>query len=593
MLRLTLLLSLIPILAAQAAAPAGEALYNKRCAACHDGKPQPRMPARQELAARTPESIYQAMFGGAMATQAAGLSSEEGRAIARFIAGKEFGTGAAPVAGKCSGTPGPLTMADADWNGWSADPANTRYQPKPGLDAADVPKLKLKWAFAFQDDTSRSAQPAVVGGRVFTGSASGAIYSLDAATGCIHWRYDAEATVRTSITIGKAGGKSIAYFGDVRSNVYGLDANTGQQLWKVKVEDHPASRITGGPAFYNGRLYVPVSSVEEASAMGPTYECCKFRGSIVALDGATGKQIWKTFAITDPPKPFKKTPAGVQLWGPAGAAVWAAPTIDAKKKVIYAATGNSYTDVETRTTDAILAIDLESGSLLWSSQVTPKDNFTMGCMRGANCPEERGPDFDFGSSPILRELPGGKRVLVCGQKSGVVWGLDPDNRGKILWQTRLGQGSALGGIEWGPTADMENAYVAISDVITPLGHPGGLHAVKLSTGEKLWTTPPPPLNCTAGAKGCNSAQSAAISSIPGVVFSGSVDGHFRAFLAKTGEIVWDFNTARDFETVNGVPGKGGSLDSAGPVIVNGMVFTNSGYGMWQGLPGNVLLAFGK
>src|SRR5215472_4228908 len=214
-----------------------------------------------------------------------------------------------------------------------------------------------------------------------------------------------------------------------------------------------------------------------------------------------------------PPKPFKKTPAGVQLWGPAGAAVWAAPTIDAKKKVIYAATGNSYTDVETRTTDAILAIDLESGSLLWSSQVTPKDNFTMGCMRGVNCPDERGPDFDFGSSPILRELPGGKRVLVCGQKSGVVWGLDPDNRGKVLWQTRLGQGSALGGIEWGSTADMENAYVAISDVITPQGHPGGLHAVKLSTGEKLWTTPPPPMNCTVGAKGCNSAQSAAISSI--------------------------------------------------------------------------------
>jgi len=593
MLRLTLLLALIPILAAQDATPAGEVLYNKHCAGCHDGKPQPRMPARQELTARTPESIYQAMFSGAMATQAAGLSSEERRAIARFIAGKEFGAGATALAGKCSGTPGALSMTDADWNGWSTDPANTRYQPKPGLDAADVPNLKLKWAFAFQGDTSRSAQPAVVGGRLFTGSASGAIYSLDAATGCIYWRFDAGATVRTSISIGKAGGKTIAYFGDVRSNVFGLDAATGQLLWQVKVEDHPASRITGAPVFYNGRLYVPVSSVEEASAMSPAYECCKFRGSIVALDGATGKEIWKTYSVPDPAKPYKKTPTGVQLWGPAGAAVWAAPTIDAKKKVIYAATGNSYTDVETHTTDAILAIDLESGGLLWSSQVTPKDNFTMGCMRGANCPEERGPDFDFGSSPILRELAGGKRVLVCGQKSGVVWGLDPDSRGKILWQTRLGQGSALGGIEWGPTADLENAYVAISDVVTPQGHPGGLHAVRLSTGEKLWTTPPPPLNCTAGAKGCNSAQSAAISSIPGVVFSGSVDGHFRAFLAKTGEIVWDFNTAGDYETVNGVSGKGGSLDSAGPVIVNGMVFTNSGYGMWQGLPGNVLLAFGK
>src|SRR5215831_20010580 len=232
MLRLTLLLSLIPILAAQDAAPTGEALYNKRCAACHDGKPQPRMPARQELAARTPESIYQAMFDGAMATQAAGLSSEEGRAIARFIARKEFGSGATPLAGKCSGTPGALSMTDADWNGWSTDPANTRYQPKPGLDTADVPNLKLKWAFAFQGDTSRSAQPAVVGGRLFTGSASGAIYSLDAATGCIYWRFDAGAAVRTSISIGKAGGKTLAYFGDVRSNVFGLDAASGQLLWQ-------------------------------------------------------------------------------------------------------------------------------------------------------------------------------------------------------------------------------------------------------------------------------------------------------------------------------------------------------------------------
>jgi polyvinyl alcohol dehydrogenase (cytochrome) len=364
-------------------------------------------------------------------------------------------------------------------------------------------------------------------------------------------------------------------------------------LWKAKVDDHPAARVTGAPVFYDGRLYAPVSSVEEASAMSPAYECCKFRGSLVALDGATGKQIWKTFAVPDPAKPYKKAATGTQRWGPAGAAIWSAPTIDVKKKVIYAGTGNSYTDVETQTTDAILAFDLEAGSLLWSSQLLPKDNFTMGCMRGTNCPEERGPDFDFGSSPILRELPGGKRVLVCGQKSGVLWGLDPDQRGKVLWQTRLGQGSALGGIEWGPAADLENAYVAISDVINPQGRPGGLHAVKLLTGEKLWTTPPPELHCTPGAKGCNSAQSAAISSIPGVVFSGSVDGHLRAFLSKTGEIVWDFNTARDYETVNGVPGKGGSLDSAGPVIANGMVFANSGYGMWQGLPGNVLLAFTK
>jgi polyvinyl alcohol dehydrogenase (cytochrome) len=313
----------------------------------------------------------------------------------------------------------------------------------------------------------------------------------------------------------------------------------------------------------------------------------------VALDGTTGKQIWKSYSVPDPPQETKPSATGTKQWGPAGAAIWSAPTIDAKNKVIYAATGNSYTNVSINTSNAILAFDLDTGSLKWSSQVLPKDNFTMGCGRGVNCPEDRGPDFDFGTSPVLRELPKGKRVLICGQKSAVLWGIDPDNRGKVLWQTRLGQGSALGGIEWGTTSDTENAYAAVSDLfgLKDGAKPGGIHAVKLDSGEKIWSTPAPELTCTPGTKACTGAQSAAISSMPGVVFSGSVDGHFRAFSAKTGEIIWDFNTVQDYQTVNGVPGKGGSLDSAGPTIANGMVFTNSGYGMWQGLSGNVLLAF--
>lgn len=587
-------LFLLAAVAACAAAPDGEALYKQRCASCHDGKVQPRMPSRQELTARTPESIVQAMFGGAMAPQSAGLTAEEGNAIARYITGKELGQKTAAAIGKCSGAPGPVRIGDNAWNGWGLDLANTRYQPKPGLSTDDVPGLKLKWAFAFEGDTVRASQPVVVGNRVFVGGASGAIYSLDAATGCTWWRYDAGAMVRNAISVGQAGGKTIAWFGDVRSNVHALDAATGELLWKVKVEDHSASRVTGSPVFYAGRLYVPVSSIEEASAMMPLYGCCKFRGSIVALDGATGKQIWKSYSVVDPPRELAKSAAGAQQWGPAGAAIWSAPTIDIKKKVLYAATGNSYTNVSINTSDAILAFDLQTGSLLWSSQVQPKDNFTMGCGRGANCPEDRGPDYDFGTSPILRDLPNGKRVLVCGQKSGIVWGLDPDDRGKVLWQTRVGRGGALGGIEWGHTADLENTYVAVSDLTnTGENKPGGLHAVKLATGEKIWSTPAPELHCTPGAKGCNGAQSAAISSMPGVVFSGSIDGHFRAFSTRTGQIIWDFDTARQFETVNGVAGKGGSLDSAGPVIAGGMVYTNSGYGMWQGMPGNVVLAFGK
>ena len=583
----TFLLSVLTALCLDAAAPDGAVLYKQRCATCHDGPAQARMPSHSALAERTPEAIYKAMFEGAMVPQSAGLSAEEGRAIARFVTGKEFAGVPTKLAAQCTNTATPVRLQSAGWNGWGNDLANTRFQPTPGLAAEDVPGLKLKWAFAFEGDTVRSAQPAVVGGRVFAGSASGAVYSLDAATGCVYWRYDAGAQVRTAVSIGMAGDKAVAFFGDIRSTVHAVDASTGAPLWKVKVEDHPASRITGAPAFYDGRLYVPVSSIEEASAMMPSYACCKFRGSIVALDGATGKQIWKSYTVVDPPAPADKG------FGPAGAAVWSAPTIDTKKQVLYAATGNSYTGVSINTSDAILAFDLASGKLLWSAQVQPKDNFTMGCARGANCPAEPGPDYDFGTSPILRDLPGGKRILVCGQKSGILWGLDPDAKGKVLWQVRLGQGGALGGIEWGDAADTEYAYAAVSDLMVRQGRPGGIHAVKLSTGEKVWSTPAPEIQCTPGAKGCNSAQSAAISVIPGVVFSGSIDGHFRAFDTRTGVIVWDFNTAREFETANGVAGKGGSLDSAGPVIANGMVFTNSGYGMWQGMPGNVLLAFGK
>ncbi|HYL37516.1 MAG TPA: PQQ-binding-like beta-propeller repeat protein [Bryobacteraceae bacterium] len=582
------------MLTAGAATPDGEALYKQRCGICHDTKGQARMPTREEISQRTPEFVYRAMFEGPMMVQSAGISGEEGRAIARFLTGKEFSTAVAEIGGKCPGAPGPVRITDSGWNGWGNDPANTRYQPKPGLTAADVPKLKLKWAFGFAGEIVRSAQPTVIGDRVFVGSSSGEIYSLDAARGCVYWRYDAGATVRTAISVGKVAGRSglVAYFGDTRSYVHAVDAASGKALWKVQVEDHPSSRITGAPAFYNGRLYVPVSSIEEATSMMPSYECCKFRGSVVALDGATGKQIWKSFSVTDPPKPYKSA-KGAQQWGPAGAAIWSSPTIDVKKKVLYAATGNSYTDVSVNTSNAILAFDLETGSLLWASQVLPKDNFTMGCGRGANCPSEPGPDLDFGSSPILRELPGGKRVLVAGQKAGILWGLDPDQRGKVLWQTRLGKGSALGGIEWGHSADEQNAYAAISDLLGGLPglKPGGIHAVKLDTGEKIWSTPAPELHCAPGSRGCTGAQSAAISSMPGVVFSGSVDGHFRAYSTKTGEIIWDFNTVQDFETVNRVPGKGGSIDSAGPTIANGMVFTNSGYGQWQGLPGNVLLAF--
>jgi polyvinyl alcohol dehydrogenase (cytochrome) len=380
--------------------------------------------------------------------------------------------------------------------------------------------------------------------------------------------------------------------------VHAIDALTGSQLWQSQVDPHPAARVTGAPVLYRGRLYVALASREEGAPLSATYECCSFRGSLSALDPATGKLIWRSFAIAEPPKPVGRSAVGVQLFGPAGAAIWSAPTIDPKRGLIYVGTGNSYTTVPTDRSDAIVAFDLDSGAVRWSMQATPRDNFLVNCFPGqlpagiASCPKPLGPDFDFGSSPILRTLPDGRSVLLAGQKSGVIFALDPDNGGRILWQVKLGQGSPLGGIEWGPAADAENVYVAISDVIPfPEKRLGSLTALRIATGERLWQKVASDSPTCWGGTGCSGAQSAAVSVIPGVVFSGAQDGHLRAYATNDGTVVWDVDTAKQFATVNGVPANGGSLDVGGPVIANGMLFTNSGYGRFRGQPGNALLAF--
>jgi polyvinyl alcohol dehydrogenase (cytochrome) len=373
--------------------------------------------------------------------------------------------------------------------------------------------------------------------------------------------------------------------------VYALDAATGELLWSTRVDDHRCARITGAPVLEGPRLYVPVSSVEEVPGARPDYECCRFRGSVVAVDTATGKQIWKTHTIATKPRPVRKNDAGTQLWEPAGAAIWSAPTIDLKAGHLRRHEATLHR-AAADTSDAVVAFHMDTGKLLWSQQVTPKDAFLIGCTPGkkdSNCPEDVGPDFDFGTSPILRTLPGGRRILVIGKISGVVFGLDPDRMGAIVLQFRAGKGGLLGGIEW-DRGGRGSECVPVSDVLGPPEAAGGLFALR-GHRRKVWHTPAPKLECTGG-RGCTGAQSAAISVIPGIVFSGSIDGHFRAYSTIDGKIVWDFNTIRDYVTVNGVAGRGGSLDSAGPTIAGGMVFTNSGYGQFRGLPGNVLLAFG-
>jgi polyvinyl alcohol dehydrogenase (cytochrome) len=506
----------------------------------------------------------------------------------------------------------PLDASGPQWNGWSPNANNTRFEDAAaaGLSAGSVKKLKLKWAFNLGEVGVARAQPVIIGGRLFTTAQNGSVYALDAATGCMRWRFQADIGVRSGVTFGDANGTPAVFFGDLRAAIYALDADNGRLIWKVKPVEHPASMVTATPRFYDGVIYQPISSFEEALAAKPDYRCCTFRGSVVALDAGTGRTIWQAFTIAETPAPSRKGPTGVQQYGPSGAAVWSSPTIDAQGGAVYVATGDNYSDPPTNTSDAVLAMDLKTGRVLWSRQLTGGDTYNNSCStpRRANCPSTTGPDADFGQPPILLGLAGGKRELVVAQKTGIAYALDPDRRGEVLWRTRAGEGGPFGGSQWGSASDGRNMYVAISgqkvhairDPQSPRGfrfvvdprEGGGLVALDVTTGRVVWNAPPPtPPACAPTGTNCSPAQSAAVTAIPGVVFSGSVDGHLRAYATQNGEVIWDMNSAQEYEAANGGTARGGSMDAAGPAVVNGMLFVNSGYGQWGGMPGNVLLAF--
>jgi len=538
---------------------------------------------------RSPGAIVDALTGGAMRYQGISLGGAERRAIAEYVTGKTFGgdiTGAASA--RCTNPP---SLADPSsgpsWNGWSPTLENTHFQPTQtaGLTPEQIPRLTLKWAFGYPDTTSAWAQPTIAGGRLFVGSQNGTVYSLDPKTGCVIWTFVANGGVRASISIGRGN----AYFTDQKGFAYALDAQTGRPLWNRKVDDHPLIRLTGSPALYGGRLFVPTSSYEEAGKP-PAYVCCTFRGSIVALDANTGEIAWRSYTIDEPAKRLGARADGLESWGPAGGAIWSAPTVDAKRGVLYVGVGNTYAGLSTApAANAVAALDLKTGKMRWAKQVAAPDIF--GCRAGEpNCGARPGPDFDFGSSPSLTTLPNGRDAIVIGNKSGIGYAMDPEKQGEILWEYRAGKGGTLGGIEWGAAVDDAQAYFPVADGNSPA--PGGLHAVKLTTGERIWFTPPPPPACGKPGRGCNGAQSAAITVIPGAVFSPSNDGAIRAFSTGDGSIVWEFDTNRDFQTVNGVKAHGGSMNGPAPVVAGGMIYIGSGYGAFGLRPGNVLLAFG-
>ncbi|HEY7335841.1 MAG TPA: PQQ-binding-like beta-propeller repeat protein [Bryobacteraceae bacterium] len=591
--------------------PYATQLFQKHCAGCHDSASgvTGRIPQLAVLKTMTPTAIQKTLESGIMKTQAAPLSADERIKLANLIGTavtlqrkREEIANPCPTAGREGSSGGPA------WASWGGNLDNTRFQSAKdaGLTADDLPRLKLKWAFAFQDTSTLRSQPAVSGGRVFAGGQDGSVYALDAASGCVHWTTTVQSQVRSGITVGEAGANAAIFFGDSAGYVYALDAANGRQLWKARPDEHPASTITATPVYHQGRLYIGVASREEALSVASAYACCTFRGSEIALDAATGKPLWRTYTIAEPAKARPKTKRGAAAFGPSGAGVWTAPVLDPERDTMYITTGDNYSDPATAMSDALVALRLSSGEILWSKQFTAKDAWNSSCQLTGkvNCPDSDGPDFDFASSAILVPLPNGKRALLLGQKSAVVYAVDPDRRGQILWKSRIGEGGTVGGIEWGSATDGRNMYVALSDIrfglqLKPGSNDrtydlnptkgGGMYAFRIDNGERMWQTPPP--GC-GDRRPCSPAQSAAVTAIPGVVWSGAEDGHLRGYSTANGKIIWDFDTVRDYKTVNGLAGHGGAIDVAGPVVAGGMLFAVSGYPARGGFGGNVLLAFG-
>jgi polyvinyl alcohol dehydrogenase (cytochrome) len=588
----------------------GAALYAEHCAQCHEGGVY-KAPHRLFLSTMAPDAILDSM-NGIMASQSRPLSGGQKVQVAEYISGRSLESATVhhppPDCGKSA-----LDLKKApSQSGWGVEPANSRFQPATsgGLTAADAGSLELQWAFAFPNAIQARSQPAVAGGTVFVGSQSGRLYALDAATGCARWVFRASAEIRTAIVVspweaGDANARPTLYFGDILARAYSVDAASGKLNWVTRVDDHPNATITGTPTLVGRRLFVPVSSLEVTAAVDPGYACCTFRGSMVALNAGDGEMLWKTFTVDEEPSEAGKTSAGTTILAPSGAPIWNSPTVDPERGRVYAGTGENYSSPADGSSDAIIAFDMKTGKKHWVTQTTSGDAWNAACLiyftrDASNCPVENGPDFDFSASPIRIPLEGGRDILIAGQKSGMVYGLDPDT-GSPVWQSRVGRGGVQGGVHFGMAAGDGLLYVPINDMFYPedltrynfkTEPRPGIYALDPATGKEIWAHPAKNVCPEDRKEWCDPGISAALTAIPGAVIAGHMDGHIRIYAAEDGEVLWDFNTLRDFKTVSGETAWGGSMSGSGATVANGMLYMNSGYGIYEHMPGNVLLAFG-
>ncbi len=572
----------------------GSEVFFSTCNTCHKDTSILRAPSRGVLSTMTPRAILAALDNGRMKAQAAKFSEDQRRAVAQWITGRPLSKTTMPAEAYSAFS---IHNYDNIYSGWGGDLEGTGFRTteQAAISLSNLSTLKLKWAFVFPDANQVRCRPALIGDWLIVGDQYGDVYAINKHSGKIGWTFPADAAIRGAIQLVEDGGHVTAYFADYSTNTYALDVTTGKLIWKTRAGYHPESSVTGSVVVYGGMVYVPITSFEVISSANPDFECCSSSGGLVALDANNGNEKWVHRVIEENPKISGKKKNGKPIFGPSGAPVWCSPTVDSKRGLIYIGTGENYTVPATNTSDAIQAIDLKTGKLIWNFQGTKNDTWNLACPDGANCPPTSGPDLDFGMAPILLNRKNEKDLLVAGEKSGVVFALSPDD-GKLIWKKRIGKGGALGGIHWGMAADGKNIYAANADNIwaidkrdSSIKPSPGIYALDPANGKVLWMKAPPP--CDPARKGCNIGNSAAPAVIPGIVFAGALDGHIRAYASSNGEVLWDYDTVKDFDGANGLKGKGGALDGPAPVVSDGMLFINSGYGSFGQMAGNVLLAF--
>ncbi len=594
----------------------GAELYGEHCDICH-ALPDMKAPGLTTLQQMPFSRIARAIEFGKMMQQAAHLGSDERLAIAKYLGRGSGNARDEWIEPNLCKPRRPVVVEAGPEDNWGFGNGNRRaLSSGVGISALNVGDLELRWSLAIPGATEMRSQPVAASEVLFLGTANGNVLAIDQQAGCVHWRFAADSTIRSSLNLDTTSdGVATLFFADELGTVYAVTADEGRLRWKTSLRWFPASVISGSLAFHDDKLFVPISSFETALAGLDSYPCCRSHGGVVALDTAAGEVLWEYHTTPDAMK-VGTTSAGTDSWGPSGATVWTTPAVDAERGLLYIGTGQNMSLPATHNSDSVIALNIETGEVDWVFQALAGDVWNAACLTGgANCPEDAGPDFDFGGGITLARTADGRDIILAGQKSGHVHALDPDRKGAVLWRQRLSMGTTNGGIHWGLAATGNTVWVTVAD--PPRQRDGyvpnpGIHALDLATGDIRWSLPvergcefDPADAPRVGLAAMRDADpvspwpecsfyyghSAAPLYANGLLYAGALDGKLRILDAATGKVRRVIDTRRTYDADNGIEGHGGAIDLSGVVVDGRRLFITSGYGMFGQMPGNVLLAY--